>query len=174
MPAEAEGGGEEATTTLCFQEQRETTPLLSSSSPSLSPTEQQRFGTGITIRNVSRSEIAGLFIVVLASFAHSCSSVAVKWTSLSFSTFEIIFVSSIFQVIFSFLGCLWLGVKPFPRSRWVLLLLQGVFGSLATICLYYSLAFLPVGEATGNKEKKEQLSFFFFISSSKTTNGVHI
>ncbi|KAI7855821.1 hypothetical protein BDC45DRAFT_438256 [Circinella umbellata] len=142
MPTEERG---EETTALHFPEQRETTPLLSSLS---SPPVQQRFGTAITIRIVNRKEITGLFIILLASFAHSCSSVTVKWTSLSFSTMEIIFVSSISQAMFGFFGCLWFGVNPFPRSYRMLLLLQGVFGSLTTLCLYHSLAFLPVGEAT--------------------------
>ncbi|KAI9491495.1 EamA-like transporter family-domain-containing protein [Zychaea mexicana] len=129
-----------ATTAAGIQQIEETRPLLSR--------EQQEDSTA-TARHLRSLGTTGLFVMLLSSFAHSCASVAVKWSSSTFPSFEIVFARSLFQTLLGLVGCLWVRANPLGPPgvrRWIVF--SGLLGTLGAACLYYSLSNLPLAETT--------------------------
>ncbi|GMQ48333.1 DMT family transporter [Vibrio sp. 10N] len=90
----------------------------------------------------------GVRYMVLSALGFALMSVCVKYVSTyGIPVFEIVAARALVSLVLSYLDVKRKGISVWGHNR-PLLLLRGIVGSLALICVYYSVTTLPLAEAT--------------------------
>lgn len=86
--------------------------------------------------------------MLLSAFGFAVMSACVKYVSLhGIPLFEIVAARALVSLIISFTDVKRKGLSPFGNNK-PLLLLRGVLGTAALMCVYYAVTTLPLAEAT--------------------------
>ncbi|OOF32039.1 DMT family transporter [Salinivibrio proteolyticus] len=90
----------------------------------------------------------GIRFMLLSAFGFAVMSACVKYVSLhGIPLFEIVAARALVSLIISFTDVKRKGLSPFGNNK-PLLLLRGVLGTAALMCVYYAVTTLPLAEAT--------------------------
>ena len=89
----------------------------------------------------------GIRFMVLSAFAFSAMTVCVKVAAVRLPTVEIVFVRALISLALSLVGLAGSGVSLLGKRRG-LLLLRGLLGFGGLHCVFWSVAHLPLAEAT--------------------------
>ncbi|OOF11225.1 DMT family transporter [Salinivibrio sp. PR919] len=90
----------------------------------------------------------GIRFMLLSAFGFAVMSACVKYVSLhGIPLFEIVAARALVSLIISYTDVKRKGLSPFGNNK-PLLLLRGVLGTAALMCVYYAVTTLPLAEAT--------------------------
>ncbi|QIR06196.1 DMT family transporter [Salinivibrio costicola] len=90
----------------------------------------------------------GIRFMLLSAFGFAVMSACVKYVSLhGIPLFEIVAARALVSLIISYTAVKRKGLSPFGNNK-PLLLLRGVLGTAALMCVYYAVTTLPLAEAT--------------------------
>lgn len=103
--------------------------------------------TAPTEEPATASQTSGLVYMAQAAFWFAAMSLFVKLASATLPTMEVVFLRGCLTLTLSALLLWRAGIVPLGQRRG-LLLLRGVFGSLALVCFYLAVGNLPLAEAT--------------------------
>mmetsp|Transcript_13515 Transcript_13515/g.19486 ORF Transcript_13515/g.19486 Transcript_13515/m.19486 type:complete len:156 (-) Transcript_13515:1043-1510(-) len=109
-----------------------------------------------------------------ASVSFAAMATTVRWGSVSLSSPYLAFTRAIMQGIFALLYCAKFRINPFgPKEARAVLALRGVTGFMGATSYYFTLRFLPIGDANGMHPisnthtcaGKQQLTSVLFLDS---------
>jgi drug/metabolite transporter (DMT)-like permease len=116
----------------------------------IEPTESEPLLPSYSPQPQPKKEFIGLILSATSALLFSIMSVLVKKSGQFYTSFQIVFVRSVLQLVFSFISCQVVGVNPFGPVglNKLLLYARGFFGATGLAFYFFTLINMPLGDGT--------------------------